>query len=553
MKSIKKILALLLSIMLVISLLAGCSGGDKTSGESPDSTETAKPSDNQETPTGDETPVVDENPYKDPIKISIAHWDIDQSITGAEDAVYDIIKEKFNIEIVPQPISWGDYKDKINVWSASGELPDVFSIDMIGTPTFSNWINNNLIAPLPDDLSKYPSLKQIVDQSDVQAYKFNNKMYFIPRATYKDANWWANDRGILVREDWMDSLGLKAPTSDQEFIDMMVAFTNDDPDGNGQNDTVGLTVLNSGFLWSSAMNIAPQLSWTGWIKEDGKFIRNELSKEAFDFYSFARKLYNAGGLDKDFAVLQGEDGINKFASGKAGALAIQVAPKHIAKVYNVWSKLFDDQKMTDSIGILPSRPDNNGDYWRFITTSFWSESYINAAVDENKMDRILALYDFLISDEGFTLMWNGIEGVDYKVNADGTFENLMGTKDDGTAITTVDKYPFCYSMSYLATFGDDSQYDNTAIPEDIRTMSKEHLEWQLENAKAPQYEWVLGGLNTPTKDKVVLDGNADMIQFILSDKSEEEAWQEIIAKYEAQGYNNLVDEVNAAAKELGIE
>ena len=108
-------------------------------------------------------------------------------------------------------------------------------------------------------------------------------------------------------------------------------------------------------------------------------------------------------------------------------------------------------------------------------------------------------------------------------------------------------------MSYLATFGDDSQYDNTTYPEDIRTMSKEHLEWQLANAKAPQYEWVLGGLTTPSKDKVVLEGGVDMVQFILSDKSEEEAWQSIVAKYEAQGYNNLVDEVNAAAKELGIE
>src|SRR6185436_7991830 len=45
--------------------------------------------------------------------------------------------------------------------------------------------------------------------------------------------------GLLIRQDWLDKLGLKAPTTLDEFFEVAEAFTEKDPDGNGQNDTFG--------------------------------------------------------------------------------------------------------------------------------------------------------------------------------------------------------------------------------------------------------------------------------------------------------------------------
>src|SRR5205085_1615698 len=42
---------------------------------------------------------------------------------------------------------------------------------------------------------------------------------------------------LVVRQDWLDKLGLKAPTTLDEFYDVAKAFTEKDPDGNGKNDT----------------------------------------------------------------------------------------------------------------------------------------------------------------------------------------------------------------------------------------------------------------------------------------------------------------------------
>ena len=48
----------------------------------------------------------------------------------------------------------------------------------------------------------------------------------------------------FIREDWLNHLGLSIPTNLDELYDVAVAFTNDDPDGNGKNDTFALTGNN---------------------------------------------------------------------------------------------------------------------------------------------------------------------------------------------------------------------------------------------------------------------------------------------------------------------
>ena len=47
---------------------------------------------------------------------------------------------------------------------------------------------------------------------------------------------------MFIRQDWLDNLGLKMPTTIEELKEVARAFTEDDPDGNGQNDTYGLAV-----------------------------------------------------------------------------------------------------------------------------------------------------------------------------------------------------------------------------------------------------------------------------------------------------------------------
>jgi putative aldouronate transport system substrate-binding protein len=53
---------------------------------------------------------------------------------------------------------------------------------------------------------------------------------------------------VMFRQDWLDKLGLKAPGNYRGFVQVAKAFTEQDPDGNGQNDTYGITIP-SGVHW----------------------------------------------------------------------------------------------------------------------------------------------------------------------------------------------------------------------------------------------------------------------------------------------------------------
>ncbi|MFR6582052.1 MAG: hypothetical protein ACLURP_08490 [Ruminococcus sp.] len=84
---------------------------------------------------------------------------------------------------------------------------------------------------------------------------------------------------------------------------------------------------------------------------------------------------------------------------------------------------------------------------------FWSESYISSDVDDTKAERILALLEFLLSDEGqdFCPLW--IRGIDYEKDKDGNYSCLLDTKGESLTQLLPRKYPSSILFSGIATWG----------------------------------------------------------------------------------------------------
>jgi putative aldouronate transport system substrate-binding protein len=292
----------------------------------------------------------------------------------------------------------------------------------------------------------------------------------------------------------------------------------------------------------------------GWANENGRWVHSAVSQDTFNYYSAIRSLYEAGGLDPDFALIDQNVGWEKFASGRAGAISASGAPAEWVKGAQSWAAQNPGVPFADVTGIVPSRPDENGVRWRYVGGSFWSEMYINANVDDAKLDAILGLYEYLLSDEFRTIKNHGIEGVDYQMDSDGTIASLLGTKDDGTAVTPADKYPFLRSMATWATWAGEDQYYSEATPIGIREESMEALMWEIENAEPAPVYWELeaAAATLPTFAQMGIDVAADRVNFVLSNKSPQQAWQDIIARYNAMGYQAFEDEMNEYAASLGM-
>jgi putative aldouronate transport system substrate-binding protein len=123
---------------------------------------------------------------------------------------------------------------KTSAMIAAGDLPDFMQqYWSTGNSILSQLIDQGIVLPI--DLSKYPGMKNAIP---AEAFKFltrNDQIWgFAPPNDPTHLTLW-------VRQDWLDKLGLKAPTTPEETLEVLKAFTTKDPDGNKKNDTYGLT------------------------------------------------------------------------------------------------------------------------------------------------------------------------------------------------------------------------------------------------------------------------------------------------------------------------
>ena len=79
------------------------------------------------------------------------------------------------------------------------------------------------------------SLKERLETYEWSAVE--GKYYGVPFITQYNAS----NAMIIMRQDWLDHLGLSYPETLDDMKAVLEAFTFDDPDGNGQNDTYGFT------------------------------------------------------------------------------------------------------------------------------------------------------------------------------------------------------------------------------------------------------------------------------------------------------------------------
>lgn len=145
----------------------------------------------------------------------------------------------------------GNYDTKLRLaLTGSEELPDVFPV--YGTQMIADMIESGKVKAIDEDIEKYmpDRLKEIYDKYPQTFYPVikDGKTYGIACTPFL-----TEGQVMIIRQDWLDKLGLKAPTTLDEFEEVIRAFTEQDPDGNGKKDTYGFTyagdsIYNTGWV-----------------------------------------------------------------------------------------------------------------------------------------------------------------------------------------------------------------------------------------------------------------------------------------------------------------
>jgi putative aldouronate transport system substrate-binding protein len=555
MKKAKLLVTLSVITVLLASFLVGCT--KKTEENQPSATVAASAA--VTTDTAAPAPATDDS-LKEHMDISISWWGIGTTFEKP-DAILQKIEKDFNITFKPMDIGWDNYKEKSQVWAAAGQLPDIItnSITTDSPATYNEWVNQELIKALPDNLSAYPNIEQITKVDGVQGIYRDGKLYAIPRMVFPVNNMqavWAVDRAIFVRKDWMDKLNIKDPTNFGEFQDMLKAFVAKDPDGNGKSDTTGIVMNTPGYFESVFVPTFPEFGNKGWLKENGKWIPFYASKKMDQVFVQARSLYTERALDPDFAVEKAGEANQKFYQNKAGAFAYKAGSLGSGGVQAEWEKNNPGQKFFDHVKIIHLWPDANGVIYHQVNSPWWSETMINADTDDKKMERILRIYDWLLSAKGKEMFDYGIEGKDY--TKDGDKITVIRPKEaNGQFIDLKKEYPTMDTVSQIALWRDGSTLEdspaNRATYGDASVdFIQSEIKWQLTNTKPIPTAFELSSMSTPAKDKLsTINFDDDFVKVILSKEDPVKMWHQILKSYDSKGLQQAITEVTAEMAKQG--
>ncbi len=549
MKKVKQLMAVLLTAAVLMTAVTACGSGSEVSKQTNTSASTAAGNAQQQDTSKEESGSIP----KEPMTLTVAFWDIDQALANAEkDQFIQKVQKDLNVTLKPINITWDDYSQKIQMWAASSQLPDIFSIDAIGTQYYRNWTQQGVVKPLPEDLSKYPTLEKYMSNPDIQALKQDGKLYCVPRGLYDSLDYCAHDRNVWYRWDLAQKAGItKEPETWEEFKSMLTAIVKADPE---KKKIGGMTAVNvkqlGGFFWLYS-NPAAMSDGSGsdfkWIKEDGKYIPAAFSKNTLPSLENARDMYEKGLIDKDIALVKGQEGYDKFASGKVAAL-LEVGYDNVStKMNERWKKLYPDTHMLDSVKRVKYFPATDGTKYHAVFRTFWSESYFSGKIDEKKLDRILMLYDYFLKPETKESYRFGVRDVDYAKEGD-KIKTLISLDE------LKKKQPSLEVIQGLVEFDNQFQYDpnNFTLDPRVVEIGREDMEVVRKETKIPEYQPQLTYVSTPTKDKFTIMDHDFLLNIMMGNKPVGQMWENVKKEYEAKGLSRMIDEVNAKAKEAGI-
>lgn len=437
----RKLLSCLLTIACVSSMLAGCGSSGNTSGAA----DTAPAESKTEAVEGTGTQAAEESapadtssvnatgtvydlgglklPICDPGSVTLTYMGNDTWCAGVSyndgTAVQKEIENRTGVHIEWDTYS-SDVETVLQTRLASLEgLPDMVEIppfdSNVGVDTYSS---NGVLIPLNDLIkeyapniqalfNKYPALEAMCTSSDGNIYAL--------------AGWWGDINDyvpdyLYIRQDWLDNLGLEMPETVDELYDVLVAFKEQDANGNGnpgdeipmatKNGIKQLYYLMTGFGYDTN---------SLWYTDDNGEVHYAAVEDQYkDMLAFLNKCYSEGLISDD---LDGTLLTQNITEDKVGIVCHDPADNMASS---------DDLALTSNpecdYEFMPVLQANENGTARMTKRGLTWHYYGITSACENPETAIQWIDYVYASEDGLMLYNYGIEGMSYEYDADGNIQ-----------------------------------------------------------------------------------------------------------------------------------
>ncbi len=540
-----KLLALVFALAMVVGSLVGCQGSTPaatTAAGEPAATTAA--SDTAETAAASEAP-------KDVITVSMDVMDAEKCGNNPKS---DYIKQTFGIEFQYIPVTWGDWNEKIKTWVTTNDMPDLVWWDLKGASSqeYKAWAQQGAFAEVPEaSLTSRANLNRIyTNSSSINSLKVDGKIYAmgatrnnpeVAQNTYQ--SWWG------YRRDWAKAVGLYKEGDVytwEEWKTLVKTVVEKKPGG---VETAGLVMDTWAFPHAANLFIGPVKAegneTCSYIKgDDGKYLWPPSLPAYKEGVIETYNMYQDGLIYKDNVNFKGSEPADMMKAGTAFA-KYGVAAGDFNDYTNT---LLKNGLATDEDCIGPAIITFDGNFYMTQTEDYWSVTAFSNKVDEEKMNRVLDMWDYLQSEEGIMFQYLGFKDKDYSVNADGSIK-VLWAEDPAVKGTYVNPYSEMrfgeFTPAGLTPAGNpaDKPYGQSQVQQ-----VWDYMGAHKDTTFIKPFDYDVSFLSAPNKDQFGTFGSdvkAKLTEFIVSSKDIGADWDAFIASMMPK-VQPILDEINTA-------
>ncbi len=208
------------------------------------------------------------------------------------------------------------YYDEVSKVMESDELPDVI---LLSSTYYTTYAAQDLLADISPYYKGSELEKRITaagNEALIDGIRINGKLFGITPTR-------GNGCVSYIKKAWLDNVGLSVPTNYAEYMEMLKAFSEGDPDGDGvSGNTYGVSA--AGLINNEApyVNYLPEFYQDAfpsfYEKEDGTWADGFMEDAMKQALGRLREAYANGYMDKDIATNGTGDCRDKYYANKYG-------------------------------------------------------------------------------------------------------------------------------------------------------------------------------------------------------------------------------------------
>ncbi len=307
--TVKKAVALVL-VLLLMFVTACSNNSGQTANDKEASGGDAKAEVTQEAKTEDKTEAEDKTESTGSLDERVSLSILAPAIVGIIDyETNDFTKwleDKVNVDLSFQTVPDQGGEEKIQIILSSGDIPDILmSLGLNNAMITKYGVDEEMFLQLDDYMEKYaPNMQKSLanfKQGIGSMRMIDGHFYSMP--VFDICQHCENSAKMWVYQPWLDKLEIPVPTTTDEFYQMLKAFKDNDPNGNGKADEIPLNgcAFNKGwhndiqtFLMNAFVYYDRGSNANG-MYVDNYQVKNALESEEYrEGLRFLNKLYTEG-------------------------------------------------------------------------------------------------------------------------------------------------------------------------------------------------------------------------------------------------------------------